>query len=459
MSSNGFVNWIQKNPGTAFAIFLVFAAIVTIIVMVTMRPTASAGPGVAADIPVLNVSGTKVVKSTKISGYAMKYEYAIGEYLGDNIDFTIRVDIRSGFEQNKINRLRVFRYKLNAADEKDGAALETKDIDGITNFTERSVTFVGQENTYDAVSAEGGKQYFEVIGYVVDATGAETEYTKTSPLAKTSTVDLEAPEIFKDDLNYVLTEDMRVPFEWTVTDAAIVEFEKSDPTRTKYYLSIESSKQVALIPVPNVDKTYKFKYDDNTFFTVSNIDMFKIDQPDSAKKEYFLYTTIGGVKVMVTRVDGTGALVLKDPRKMTGPEYDAARIGITEEIITPAETSKYTGPIKIVQDGSGSAYISVVSGYDENVVIVPQIYSRPMNYPWIITHTLNVVDMPYKIKIYGGSGSVFIDAVSVSQPLTIVEGAGAGAYQSRYSVIEGIPDGTWTEGDPIPTFTFTPVKD
>lgn len=458
MSSNGFVNWIQKNPGTAFAIFLIFAAIVTIIVMVTMRPTASAGPGVAADIPVLNVSGTKVVKSTKISGYAMKYEYAIGEYLGDNIDFTITVDVKSGFEQKKINRLKVFRYKLNAADEKDGEYLQSEVIDGIKNFKEYSVTFVGSELDRDAVSAEGGKQYFEVIGYVVDENETETEYTDPSPLAKTPTGDLVAPKISNDDLNYVLTKEMNVPFEWTVTDAAILEVGRSDPTRTKYFLSIEPSKQVALIPDPIVPNTYMFKYDDNTFFTVDGISKFMIDQPDRDEKTYFLYTTNDqGVKVMVTRVGGTGALVLMDPREMTGDEYDAARIGITEEIITPTETSKYTGPIKIVHNRGDTVLISVVSGYDENVVFVPPFYSSHMSHPWINTYTFDVVDMPYKIKISGGSR--IMKDVSVSSPLTIVEGAGAGAWQSGYSVIEGIPDGTWVEGDPIPTYTFRAVKD
>ena len=335
-ANNGFTGWLKKNPGMAMGSFLFIVALIVLVGWIINRGSkGSKGPGAASSLPELEVSGEKLVKSTKTSDYTMKYEYALGDYLGDNIDFTITVNTKSGFEQNGINKLMVKRYgPPPPSSTETKTLLGEMEITSVENYKSYEVTFLGSALKKDAVPATGGKQFFEVIGYMVDGS-TTTEYDSGTPLATTSGTTNE-PEITPEDLNYVLTKATTTPFTWTVTGASGLSFAKSDAIKSKYTLSIIPNDPVLLIPVTGSTAEYKFQKvsDPKTFFEVEGVNTFTLDKPDAAKDEYLLYATKTGESTssIVTRTGGTidGALVLKDPRDMTGDEFSMARVTISE---------------------------------------------------------------------------------------------------------------------------------
>ncbi|HEY7824788.1 MAG TPA: hypothetical protein VIG24_18255, partial [Acidimicrobiia bacterium] len=82
--------------------------------------------------------------------------------------------------------------------------------------------------------------------------------------------------------------------------------------------------------------TYTFKYMEGTTetpFTVGNITEFKLDQPDENKQVFLMYATMadGTTPGIVTRDGGSsgGTLVLKDPKMMTGAEFNMAKVAIS----------------------------------------------------------------------------------------------------------------------------------
>ena len=313
-------NFIKKNPRTSTVAGVFLIALIVVIVWLVTRG-GQAGPGVAGStmVPELTVSGMKTVKSVNTSEYTpVRYEYALGDFKGDNIDYDITINTKGGFQENNISKLVIHRRKATTT----GDILDTKTINGITNYTEYKQSFLGSDLATDAVAATGGDNYFEVIGYVV-VDSVETMYG-TSPLASTT---IAIPEA---DLNYTLPASMTTTFDWTITSGG-TGFGVSQGTleRTKYHIAF-TDKPVSLIPV--IGGGYKFKFDDGSFFTVDTQKDFKLDKFGD---KYRLYN---GTKI-VTKTDGTGVLVLKAPNDMTAAEAAAA---MTE--IAPASAPKVYPP-------------------------------------------------------------------------------------------------------------------
>lgn len=267
------------------------------------------GSGVAGStaVPELTVSGMRTVKSVETSEYTpVRYEYALGDFRADNIDYDITINTKGGFQENKISKLVINRKKSVG-----GTTLDYKIINNITNYTDYKQSFLGSDLTTDAVAATGGDNYFEVIGYVVDKSG-ETQYG-TSPLASTT---IAIPEA---DLNYTLPASMTTTFDWTVTSSG-TNFGVSQGTleRTKYRIAF-SDKPVSLIPV--IGGGYKFKFDNGSFFTIGTQTDFKLDKFGDKFRLY------NGNKI-VTKTGGTGSVILKEPNRMTAAEAGAAMTAI-----------------------------------------------------------------------------------------------------------------------------------
>jgi len=432
---NGFMGWVQKNPGKAFAAFLVLAVIITIIVMVVRRGSgAGMGPGSAGGLPVLEVSGAKVVNSTKKSGYAMRYEYELGDFLGDNIDFTITINTKSGFEQNKITQLKVIRYKGTAAAKEE---LNTKTIVSIGNYGTYDVTFLGSDLTKDAVPSTGGTQIFEVIGLLADG----TEYDGGSVLATTDGATTE-PEILVADLNYVLSKATVTEFTWTVTGASEVRFDMSEARKSKYTLSIDPTRPVIMTPGA-VTSEYTFKYvDDDTPFTVEGVTTFKLDQPDKSAQVFLMYGTKGDTTTGIVTRDGgvlTGALVLKDPRYMSGAEFNMAKVAITPvtpvtpvvpvvptELIRPYPPKPYPGPASGEHE-KRNTFEWTVSGADYGNGLYKVVMSDSMN---------------WQVGVNDAEGFFDEGELAQSQITGAYTGGPLGTFQSAYSATETVM--SWT---------------
>jgi len=315
------MNIIKRNPMTSTVAGVFLIALIAVIVWLVTRG-GQVGPGVAGAtvVPELTVSGMKTVKSVNTSEYTpVRYEYALGDFRGDNIDYDIIINTKGGFQENNLSKIVINRRKANAT----GDILDTKTIDGITNYKEYKRSFLGSDLAIDAVGASGGDNYFEVIGYVV-VDSVEKVYD-TSPLASTT---IAIPEA---DLNYTLPASMSSTFDWTITSGG-TSFGVSQGTleRTKYSIAF-TDKPVSLIPVSGGG--YKFKFDDGTFFTVGTHTDFKLDKFGD---KYRLYN---GTDI-VTKTGGTGSIVLKAPNSMTAAEAEAAMTAIT--IFTPTTTPEIT---------------------------------------------------------------------------------------------------------------------
>lgn len=334
MSSNtnkSFVGWMNKNRGKTAAGFIFFVALVTLIVWIVNR--GDAGPGAATGLPELEVSGDKTVKSIKKSEYSIMPEYALGDYLGDNIDFKLTLNTKGGFEENNIVKLVAMRVvTTNGTD----TVLVSKDITNIKNYSEYVVDFTGLELTQDAVTATGGANTFRIIGYTGDA-----KYETVNPLATTDVT------ISIGDLNYVLANSMVSTFAFSLAtgaNATILGVARDKLSRSKYYLSIMPNVPLSIIPAGD---GYSFQLEDKTtLLSVNDVTVYKLDKFGD---KYRLYSED---KIM-TRIGGTGAAVLKLPNTMTAAEADIALMRITTSPILPVKASKvriYKGRDQAVGD-------------------------------------------------------------------------------------------------------------
>tara|TARA_Y100000389_G_scaffold198039_1_gene233825 strand:+ start:1665 stop:2999 length:1335 start_codon:yes stop_codon:yes gene_type:complete len=319
-------NWMKQNPGmTGGGALLVIAIIAFLVWFFVFREKGgkpTVGPGVVSSVvPQLDVSGTKTVKSVNTSGYVMKrYEYAeLGEYLGNNIDFTVTVNTKGGFDENSIDGLTIVKYKADGT-----TKLGEIKITGVKNYKTYTGTIRGITLTEDAVESTGGDNILKVFGTIGD-----TEYDPDTTTVGVQHLAEATQNIAEGDLNYTVSTAQVNNFAFDMSkDAGATLFSTvlGDVTRTRYVLSIDANNSYSLIKDTD---GYKFKDESSNFLTVDGAFIFKLDKFGD---KYRLYVN----DTMVTRTNGTGALVLKKPSDMTPDEADMALITMEKKSIVPS---------------------------------------------------------------------------------------------------------------------------
>jgi hypothetical protein len=306
---------MKNNPRMTMGGFLFIVGLIVIIVWIVNRgkkgSTGSTGPGVATVEPELTVSGEKTVKSIKKSEYKIKREYAIGEILGDNIDYKLTINTMNGFEENGIVKLVAERIS------DDGTTLDTINIVNIANFTEYVVDFKGLNLEEDAVGKDGGQNTFEIKGY-----NRNGDLYENKPLASSDV------NIDKEDLNYVLSGVEISDFTFEIR-GSILEIGTSEISRSKYYMSILPGHSFSILPRDG--KKYSFQLGDTKRLLSADDDDDngnKVTEFDISKSGD-RYRLISNGKLL-TR-DSGGNVVLVSPSSMTSTEASISLIDISLE--------------------------------------------------------------------------------------------------------------------------------
>jgi len=336
------MNLLRRNPRMTMAGVVLVIVLVAVVIWMVTRDKKPESTG-----PQLEVTGEKIVKSTKVSEYAYrKMEYADpapAELRGWNIDFTITIETKGGFKEAGINAIKIVRHKVTTTTESSGVdtdaagdVLDTQYIDNISNYGTFETTFPGSALTDHAVGMAGGKNMFKLYGVKTmddaSTTGDDEEVlytgTGTTAVVLASTVQ----GIPEADLNYTLDNASKVAFTFNLgsDSRSTLPNIESSIIRTKYRISIDPSNIYSLVPATDsgvvVANKYKFKKEDETFLTADATDVFKIDM-SYGQGTYRAYTDDGNI---LTRVGGTGALVLKSPTDMNKAESETSLMTFSE---------------------------------------------------------------------------------------------------------------------------------
>ena len=320
----GLMKFIRENPIKSFvAIALLAVTIYLIVFFVNKNKSSDLAPGSAAQeqpvvTPQLTVTGEQTVNPINtVSEYT--YEFALGDFIGDNIDFTINIDTKAGFEESSITQLIIYRF------DHTGKQITSKPISGIKNYKNYNTTFQGSEIRSDAFSSEGGSNKF-----VIKTLKSGQAQDQAVEIANTTV------NVSKSDLNYTLTNVKKVPFTFNIGSATGIRFNDPNISRSGYKFDIDPVNTYVIEPQGN--DSFKFRNALNgSYLTADGITTFKID---SFAGKYRLYS---GSKMM-TRGNGSGGLILKDPSLMNAAEGGAALMGITGVALSPT-TSPTTSPI------------------------------------------------------------------------------------------------------------------
>ncbi len=299
---------MRKNPAmTASAFIFVIALIAVIGWIVNMKKgsTGSTGGVKSFTGPKLEVSAVKSVKSVNTSGYEIEYDSG-DDILGYNIDFTVMIRTKGGFEENNITTLKIIRYS-------NGEKIQEHVVTGVNDFSEYSHTFLGEDLVKSVVPSTGGKNKF-----TVDAGGDDNKYIGEN---------LAEAEIYISprDLDYSFENALIEEFTFTVDDDSTTLGIFHNVKRTVFELSITPGVEYILTP-DNATGGYRFREIRNEEvspqpLTVDSIDTFKINKYGGK------YRLISGDKLL-TRQGGDGVLVLKKPSAMTSSEADMASMTV-----------------------------------------------------------------------------------------------------------------------------------
>lgn len=300
----------SKKGMMALGIFILITAVILFIVYGVNR---SGGVDVNnTNIrPELEVSGEKIVNPTTVSGYMIKTEY-LGARLGDNVTFRITINTKGGFEELKVDTLKVFRY-----DDNDNLLTSApRVINAVKNYTTYIIDFTGAALVRDAVpDLNGGVNKFEIKGFQ-----GETAYTVVPVLASSEV------RIEKSELNYTLASTEISKFPWSVKGSTMLEVTKSDIFRSAYSIWPFTSQPVFIIPHNTKTGVYSFQVGTGDFFTVEGNTEFQVDRISPNKYRFFV-----GDK-MVTKLTGQ-PIALKLPNLMTPEEALGSVIDVLEEKI------------------------------------------------------------------------------------------------------------------------------
>lgn len=300
----------SKKGMVALGIFILITAVILFIVYGVNR---SGGVDVNDPNirPELEVSGEKIVNPTTVSGYMIKTEY-LGAFLGDNVTFRITINTKGGFEELKVDTLKVFRY-----DDK-GTPLTSapRVINAVKNYTTYIIDFTGAALVKDAVpDLNGGVNKFEIKGFQ-----GETAYTVVPVLASSEV------RIEKSELNYTLAYTETSKFPWSVKGSTMLEVTKSDIFRSAYSIWPFTGQPVFIIPHNTKTSVYSFQFGTGDFFTVEGNTEFQVDRISPNRYRFFV-----GDK-MVTKLTGQ-PIALKLPNLMTPEEARGSVVDVQEQII------------------------------------------------------------------------------------------------------------------------------
>jgi hypothetical protein len=308
---------MMTNSKKGMMVLGIFILIVAVILFIMY----GVGKSGATDVnntnirPELEVSGEKIVTPTTVSGYMIKTEY-LGTYLGDNITFRITVNTKGGFEELKVDTLKLYRYR------DDGTLLtsEPRVINQVKNYTTYTIDFSGKTLIADAIpDLNGGENTFEIKAFK-----GEVPYT----LEGTSVLATSEVRIEKSDINYTLESTTITPFPWSVKGSTVLDIKKSDIYRTAYTIWPFAGEPVYIIPHNTRTNVYSFQFGGTgTFFTVEGNTEFQVEKVDPFRYRFFV-----GDK-MVTKLPNN-SLVLKAPNLMTREEAVAAVVSIRGQIIS-----------------------------------------------------------------------------------------------------------------------------
>lgn len=327
------MNLLRRNPRMTMAGVVLVIVLVAVVIWMVTRDKKPESTG-----PQLEVTGEKIVKSTKMSEYAYrKMEYAdpaSAELRGWNIDFTITVETKGGFKEAGIKAIKIERYD----DSSTPVLLDTQYINDITNYTTFTTTFLGISLTKPAVGTSGGKNTFKLYGVTTTDnpdTPVNEEVLYSGSGSSTVLLASSDQNIPQADLNYTLSNATKTPFTFNLgsDSGSTLPNIESSIIRTRYRISIDPSKIYSLVPNTNqgavVNGQYKFKNAEieNDFLAVGTTDVFKIDM-SYGQGIYRAYTT-DGTKIL-TREDGTGDLVLKSPTEMNLKESKTSLMTFAE---------------------------------------------------------------------------------------------------------------------------------
>ena len=325
-----FANWAKQNPGMVGGVMVLVIAIIAFLIWFSffrgseVKPPI--GPGAAGNTgPELDISGIKTVNPVTTSGYTIesRYEFALGDFIGDNIDFTINITTKGGFEESGITNLLIRRYKSDGT-----TILNSVTVENIKNYMDYQATFLGSDLTADAVGQNGGSNIFKVFGVTVaetDATPA-TLFDADSNTDGTQELGSSTQNITKPELNYTAESIKNSPFTFTMSSGtAVFGNLGKEITRTTYIMSIDDSKPYN-IKLSSVADEYEFVDLSDVKFTVDGNMSFKVDKIGD---KYRLYV---GDK-FVTRTGGDGDLTFKEPHNMTPEEANTSMITLHHEPI------------------------------------------------------------------------------------------------------------------------------
>ena len=325
------MNLLRRNPRmTVGGIVLVIILVAVVVWMVTRGEDKVVGPKGTG--PELEVTGEKIVKSVNTSEYTFrKTEYA-GPYRGWNIDFSININTKGGFKEAGITHIKIERYD----DSTTPVLMDTQYTDEISNYDTFNVDFLGSALATHAVGTKGGRNTFEVYGVTTkgsDDGSGEVLYSITDGGKVTNVLLATADQtIVETDLNYTLGNTSQVKFTFDLGSSSGSTTPKitSSIIRTKYRISIDPSNVYSLVPATDtggavIADKYKFKKEDGTFLSVGTTAVFKIDASYGGDR-YRAYTDDDKI---LTKENGTGALVLKKPTKMNRAESETSLMTFT----------------------------------------------------------------------------------------------------------------------------------
>ena len=370
ISSRSFMNRLKSNPAAAFGILIALVGIAALVWFFVFRgKKGQAGPGAAAGgEPVLEfeITGTKKVsKVNTTSEYAMRgYEYAEPPHLGDNVDFTVTLKTKSGWEDAGVTKVRLYRQKtitnpdgsntvVDLIGTNDAPYIETT---GIEDFESYDITLDGEDLTDDAVTAGGGSNTLILVPIKSgDSVFGANNGVEDGGIA-TTTIRIE-----QKDLNYKREGVNSTAINWRISVPTGSAFYAAPGVITKNRYKIRKltgENEVSLEP-GSVSDTWKFKVHPtdtsvNAYYITARVpatpggaqpnpvDQFKLSKVSTTVDDY-RYRILSGGKLLTWEGDAptgesTDHFQLIDQLELTEEQADNTIVTITTPDTTPATT-------------------------------------------------------------------------------------------------------------------------
>jgi len=339
-------NKLRANPGMALGAALFIVALIAVIVWIVRRGGKEKPKG-DGELK-FTITGEKIVnKVNTTSNYANRYEYDLGDNLGDNVDFSVTLKTQSGWNESDVTKVRIYRRKTQTGD--DIISVEGNpyyEQSGISNFKSYNIPILGADLTTSAVANTGGDNILILVPIKSDGSVYESKDAESGGLATTTI------NISKADLNYELTDSKSSAFTWVITVPAIgpsPDFltDKVDIRKTKYIIrKLSGDTLVSMEPGTSVN-TWKFKVHSvsNPYYISARaspdsslITEFLIDKFGS---KYRLYSANGNFLTWTTKPTDGNPFDLVQASKLSEAQAENSLLDITPSTSTMSVSRKY----------------------------------------------------------------------------------------------------------------------